>query len=100
VGLKDAHPSRFDGPPRLVCLGFQLAYGKLIGPQDMFDDPGFDHVRDKANMVADYFRAHGPFQPHRLPLEEMEYTTMPRIAEKLQSRWEPIDAKVVVARGA
>ena len=49
VGLKDAHPSRFDGPPRIVALGFQLANGKLIGPRDMFDDPGFDHVRDEAN---------------------------------------------------
>jgi fructose 1,6-bisphosphate aldolase/phosphatase len=97
VGLKDAHPSRFDGPPRLVCLGFQLADGKLIGPQDMFDDPGFDHVRDKANMVADYFRAHGPFQPHRLPLEEMEYTTMPKVAGKLKGRWEPIDATAAAA---
>ncbi|MBI4216320.1 MAG: fructose 1,6-bisphosphatase, partial [Chloroflexi bacterium] len=29
VGLADAHPSRFDGPPRLVALGFQVAEGKL-----------------------------------------------------------------------
>jgi fructose 1,6-bisphosphate aldolase/phosphatase len=92
VGLNDAHPSRFDGPPRLVCLGFQLANGKLIGPRDMFDDPGYDHAREKANQIGDYLRAHGPFEPHRLPLEEMEYTTMPTIAGKLQSRWESIDA--------
>lgn len=91
VGLKDAHPSRFDGPPRLVSLGFQLAEGKLIGPRDMFDDPGFDHVRDKANVIADYLRAHGPFEPHRLPLDEMEYTTMPVVAGKLAQRWEPLE---------
>ena len=97
VGLKDAQPSRFDGPPRLVCLGFQLANGKLIGPRDMFDDPGFDHVRDKANVIADYLRAHGPFEPHRLPLEEMEYTTMPVVAGKLESRWVPIDATAAAA---
>lgn len=90
VALKDAHPSRFDGPPRLVALGFQLANGRLVGPQDMFDDPGFDHVREKANQVADYLRLHGPFEPHRLPLEEMEYTTMPAVASKLQGRWQPI----------
>ncbi len=87
VALKDAHPSRFDGPPRLVALGFQVAEGKLVGPQDMFNDPGFDHVRDKANQIADYLRLHGPFEPHRLPLEEMEYTTMPAVAAKLESRW-------------
>ena len=90
VGLQDAHPSRFDGPPRLVALGFQLAEGKLVGPQDMFNDPGFDHVRDKANQIADYLRLHGPFEPHRLPLEEMEYTTMPAVAAKLSQRWAPI----------
>ena len=84
VGLKDAHPSRFDGPPRLVALGFQLADGKLIGPNDMFDDPGFDNARDEANNIADYLRKHGPFEPHRLPLEEMEYTTMPLVAKKLE----------------
>ncbi len=90
VSLEDAHPARFDGPPRLVALGFQLADGKLHGPRDMFDDPSFDHVREKANVIADYLRAHGPFEPHRLPLEEMEYTTMPAVAAKLADRWTPL----------
>ncbi len=92
VSLADAHPSRFDGPPRIVALGFQLAEGKLVGPRDMFDDPGFDHVRDKANQIADFLRLHGPFEPHRLPLEEMEYTTMPAVAAKLESRWTKMSA--------
>ena len=92
VGLKDAHPSRFDGPPRIVALGFQLADGKLIGPRDMFDDPGYDHVRAEANHIADFLRKHGPFEPHRLPLEEMEYTTMPLVARKMDKRWESMSA--------
>jgi fructose 1,6-bisphosphate aldolase/phosphatase len=92
VSLKDAHPSRFDGPPRIVALGFQLADGKLIGPRDMFDDPGYDNVRHEANMVADHLRKHGPFEPHRLPLEEMEYTTMPAVAAKLEKRWKKMTA--------
>ncbi|GBD14869.1 Fructose-1,6-bisphosphate aldolase/phosphatase [bacterium HR25] len=91
VSLRDAHPSRFDGPPRLVCLGFQLANGHLVGPRDMFDDPGFDNARRKANEIADYLRSLGPFEPHRLPLEEMEYTTMPAVAAKLAERWEPLE---------
>ncbi len=91
VALKDAHPSRFDGPPRIACLGFQLANGKLVGPRDMFDDPGFDQARRKANEVADYLRSLGPFEPHRLPLEEMEYTTMPMVAAKLAERWQPLE---------
>jgi fructose 1,6-bisphosphate aldolase/phosphatase len=83
-----ATPSRFDGPPRVVALGYQLAHGKLIGPRDMFDDIGFDNARAEANRAADYLRKHGPFEPHRLPLDEMEYTTMPTVVSRLQSRWE------------
>ena len=91
VSAEQAHPSRFDGPPRLVCMGYQIANGMLIGPRDMFDDPGFDNARRRANDAADYLRQHGPFQPHRLPPEEMEYTTMPSVAKKLAGRWESAD---------
>lgn len=87
VGVKDAHPTRFDGPPRVVALGFQLSEGRLIGPQDLFDDPAFDNARNQANNVADYLRRMGPFEPHRLPLDEMEYTTMPQVTKKLKDRF-------------
>lgn len=87
VSVKQATPTRFDGPPRVACVGFQLADGRLIGPRDMFDDPSYDEARRDANRVADVMRMHGPFEPHRLPLEEMEYTTMPQIMEKLEGRW-------------
>ena len=90
VSLDEANPSRFDGPPRVVALGFQLADGKLIGPRDMFDDPSFDNARIEANEISDYLRKHGPFEPHRLPLDEMEYTTMPTVADKLNKRWSEI----------
>jgi fructose 1,6-bisphosphate aldolase/phosphatase len=83
----DAHPSRFDGPPRVICLGFQLANGRLVGPQDMFDDPSFDESRHLCNVIADHLRHHGPFEPHRLPMEEMEYTTLPEVMAKLGDRW-------------
>jgi fructose 1,6-bisphosphate aldolase/phosphatase len=87
VSVKQATPTRFDGPPRVACLGFQLAEGRLIGPRDMFDDPSYDEARRDANRVADVLRQHGPFEPHRLPLSEMEYTTMPQIMAKLEGRW-------------
>lgn len=88
VSVKQATPTRFDGPPRVACVGFQLADGRLIGPRDMFDDPSYDEARRDANRIADVLRMHGPFEPHRLPLEEMEYTTMPQIMKKLEGRWE------------
>jgi len=66
VSLKNARCTRFDGPPRIVCLGFQVCNGHLIGPSDMFDDPAFDRTRTLANEIAEYFRRHGLFMPHRL----------------------------------
>jgi fructose 1,6-bisphosphate aldolase/phosphatase len=91
VAVGHAHPSRFDGPPRVVALGFQIHGGRLIGPRDLFADPAFDAARRQANEAMDYFRRHGPFEPHRLALDDLEYTTMPQIAERLQDRWEPME---------
>jgi fructose 1,6-bisphosphate aldolase/phosphatase len=96
VAVPDAHPSRFDGPPRVVGLGYQITGGKLIGPRDLFADPSFDRARMMANEVMDYLRRHGPFEPHRLPLDEMEYTTMPGVVKRLEGRWEPIENAVPV----
>jgi fructose 1,6-bisphosphate aldolase/phosphatase len=53
----------------------------------MFADKSFDNARQQALDVADFMRAHGPFEPHRLPLEEMEYTTMPQVKKKLEKRF-------------
>jgi fructose 1,6-bisphosphate aldolase/phosphatase len=86
-----ATPSRFDGPPRVVALGFQLAHGKLVGPQDFFADVAFDRARQMANEVSDYMRSMGPFEPQRLPLEDMEYTTLPEVTKRLAGRFEDIE---------
>ncbi len=90
VPLQQSTPSRFDGPPRVIALGFQLSNGHLIGPRDMFADPGFDEARKLTNTIADHLRRHGPFEPHRLPMDEMEYTTLPQVMEKLKERWEKL----------
>jgi fructose 1,6-bisphosphate aldolase/phosphatase len=87
VSIPDSIPTRFDGPPRVTAAGFQISDGKLVGPRDMFADKSFDNARQQANDIADYMRHHGPFEPHRLPLEEMEYTTMPQIMQKLEGRF-------------
>lgn len=91
VSIPESNPARFDGPPRVVAAGFQLADGKLIGPRDMFDDPSFDEARRLANLSGEYMRRHGPFEPHRLPLDEMEYTTMPEVMRKLEGRFTKLD---------
>ena len=79
VSFKDARPTRFDGPPRIIAAGYQVAHGKLIGPVDLFEDISFDEARKQANCIANYMRRHGPFEPHRLGLHEMEYTTLPQV---------------------
>ena len=91
VSIPESNPSRFDGPPRVVAAGFQLSDGKLVGPRDMFDDPSFDEARRLANLAGEYMRRHGPFEPHRLPLDEMEYTTMPHVMKKLEGRFTKLD---------
>jgi fructose 1,6-bisphosphate aldolase/phosphatase len=90
VSVKECNPTRFDGPPRVIGAGFQLAEGHLVGPVDMFDDPAFNNARQQAMDIADMLRRHGPFEPHRLPLDEMEYTTMPQVMKKLAKRFEKI----------
>ena len=91
VSIADSTPTRFDGPPRVVAVGFQLSDGKLVGPRDMFADKSFDRAREQVNEMADIMRRHGPFEPHRLPLEEMEYTTMPQVMRKLEGRFIDLD---------
>ena len=88
VSVEQATPSRFDGPPRVVGVGYQLTPDFLGEYADLFDDPSFDRARERANMIADYMRGHGPFEPHRLPAEDMEYTTLPKVLEKLKDRFE------------
>ena len=91
VSVEDSTPSRFDGPPRLIGLGYQLCEGKLLGPRDMLADKAFNLARHQANEMADMMRRHGPFEPHRLPLDEMEYTTMAEVMEKLRGRFIDLD---------
>ncbi len=79
VGFADARPIRFDGPPRVIAAGYQLANGKFIGPVDLFSDVAYDEARKEASRIATYMRRHGPFEPHRLGLHEMEYTTLPQV---------------------
>jgi len=87
VSVKDATPSRFDGPPRVMGLGFQIKNGMLVGPRDMLGDISFDRAREKSNEIADFLRQHGPFEPHRLSPESMEYTTLPEVLKELEGKF-------------
>jgi len=96
VCVKDAKCTIFDGPPRIVALGFQVSNGKIASDDggkpmmaDLFDDPAFDTARREAMEYASMLRRMGEFEPARLGVEEMEYTTLPQILEKLKDRFKP-----------
>ena len=91
VAQRESNPSRNDGPPRVVALGFQLAHGKLIGPRDLFDDPAYDEARAECNRIANLMRRLGPFEPGRLPMDAMQYTTLPLVLDALDDRWEGME---------
>ncbi|MEA2089584.1 MAG: fructose-1,6-bisphosphate aldolase/phosphatase [Thermoproteota archaeon] len=96
VGLKNSKCTVFDGPPRMVGLGFQVANGKIASDDngeplvsDLFDDPAFDLARREAMEYAVALRRMGEFEPARLSIETMEYTTLPKVLEKLKDRFQP-----------
>jgi len=96
VGLKDSKCTAFDGPPRMVAVGFQVCNGRIAEAEngvpmvsDLFDDPAFDAARQEAVEMARVFRRMGEFEPARLSAEAMEYTTLPQILAKLKDRFEP-----------
>lgn len=91
VALSDSQTSRFDGPPRCIAAGFQVTDGRLVGPNDLFDDVAFDRAREQANEQADFLRRQGPFEPHRLPEDALEYTTLPEVMDELADDWVSIE---------
>ncbi|RKY94045.1 MAG: fructose 1,6-bisphosphatase, partial [Candidatus Hydrothermota bacterium] len=40
---------------------------------------------------SNYIRQMGPFEPHRLSLEEMEYTTLPEVLKKVKDRFADVE---------
>ncbi len=73
-----------------MALGFQMCEGTLLGPVDLFKDKSYDLARKQALEISDYMRRHGPFEPHLLSPEELEYTTLPEVIGKLKKRFEDI----------
>jgi fructose 1,6-bisphosphate aldolase/phosphatase len=97
VGLKSSKCTAFDGPPRIVAIGFQVANGKIACDDegnpivaDLFDDPAFALARSEAMKNACMLRRMGEFEPARLSSEEMEYTTIQKVLEKLGDRFKPL----------
>lgn len=56
----------------------------------MLADIAFDNARRQALEISDYIRRMGPFEPHRLPDDEMEYTTLNEVRNKLSNRFKDL----------
>jgi len=98
VGLKASKCTAFDGPPRIVALGFQVANGKISSDDDgnpliadLFDDPAFSIARHEAVQNGLMLRRMGEFEPARLAAEDMEYTTIQQVLQKLEKRFTPLE---------
>ena len=96
VGLRSSKCTAFDGPPRIVALGFQVANGRIACDDDgkpmiadLFDDPAFALARREAVNHACMLRRMGEFEPARLSAEAMEYTSIKQVLEKLGKRFQP-----------
>ncbi|MFP3133425.1 MAG: fructose-1,6-bisphosphatase [Nitrososphaeria archaeon] len=92
--VDEANPTYFDGPPRVVALGFMINGKRLVGeesdpqpgshkPVDYFKGEEFSYARNIAMNIATYMRQHGPFMFERLPEEEMEYTTLNEVLKRI-----------------
>ena len=98
VGLNASKCTVFDGPPRIVALGFQVADGGIASNgnkpliADLFDDPAFDLARQEALREGATLRRMGEFEPARLGPEEMEYTTIQQVLHKLGERFTRISS--------
>lgn len=98
VGLSESKCTAFDGPPRIVALGFQVADGGIACDgegkpmiADLFNDPAFSLARREAMDNAVMLRRMGEFEPARLGEEEMEYTTIKQVLGKLGDRFKPVE---------
>ncbi len=94
VGLRDSKCTIFDGPPRMVALGFQVANDQIAEDDDgkpmvadLFDDPAFDMARSEAISFGSMLRNMGEFEPARLGPDEMEYTTLQQLLDRLRERF-------------
>ncbi len=92
--VNDSNPTFFDGPPRVVAIGMMVKDKSFVGeeenpapghhvPVDYFAGKEFDYARNLAMQIAVYMRSHGPIMFERLPEEEMEYTTLKSVLERV-----------------
>lgn len=79
--------SYFDGPAIVTAAGMCVHNGKFTEVVDLFDQPFWDSVRNKASEKFMAIRDQGFFGAAMAPMEELEYTGVVERIKELDKRF-------------
>lgn len=79
--------SFFDGPTIVTAAGYCVHEGKLTEAVDLFDQPFWDVIRQKAANKTIDMRSQGFFNPAMGPQDEMEYTGVVKNLQRLDKKF-------------
>jgi fructose 1,6-bisphosphate aldolase/phosphatase len=80
--------SYFDGPTIMSAAGYCVHEGKLTESVDLFDQPFWDVIREKASQKTLDLRAQGFYGPAMGPMDELEYTGVMENLKRLDTKFE------------
>ncbi len=79
--------SYFDGPTIMSAAGYCVHEGKLTEAVDLFDQPFWDYVREKASQKTFELRQQGFYGPAMAPMDELEYTGVMENLKRLNEKF-------------
>lgn len=79
--------SYFDGPTIVSAAGYCVHEGKLTESVDLFDQPFWDTVRNKAAEKTLTMRAQGFYGPAMAGMDELEYTGVVENLKRLNEKF-------------
>lgn len=79
--------SHFDGPIVMSAAGYCVQNGKLTESVDLFDQPFWDVIREKATKKTMAIREQGWYTPAMAGMDELEYTGVMEILARLEKKF-------------
>lgn len=79
--------SYFDGPTIISAAGYCVHEGKLTEAVDLFDQPFWDVIREKASLKTLEMRAQGFYGPAMAGMDELEYTGVVENLKRLKEKF-------------
>lgn len=88
-------PVKFNSPasvhyciPMVQGVAFSVRNGKMSEFVDMFDEPFWDSIREKASLKSVLLREQGFIEPSMLPRDELEYGGIVERLNNIESRFQ------------